>query len=74
MPVVKKRHEKLSEREQYVLNGIVEGKRFKEMAAELELDLRTVSTYHMRLLRKMGMQSDADLIRYALRHKLIERD
>lgn len=60
-----------SPRELYVFNGIVNGKRIKQMAHELNLDIRTVSTYKIRLLKKMGMQTDAEVIRYAIVSKLL---
>ena len=58
-------HERLSNRELEVLRGIVQGHAIKEMAADLELSEKTVSTYRARLLEKMGMKHNAELVRYA---------
>ena len=44
----------------------------KEIAEELFLSVRTVSTYRARLLEKMKMKTNAELIRYALQNKLVD--
>jgi DNA-binding NarL/FixJ family response regulator len=46
------------------------GKAVSEIAAELSLSIKTVSTYRARLLEKMGMESNAQLIRYTVQHTL----
>jgi DNA-binding NarL/FixJ family response regulator len=51
---------------------IAAGKAIKEIAAELFLSVRTVSTYRARVLEKMKMKTNADLIRYALQHDLVD--
>jgi two-component system, NarL family, invasion response regulator UvrY len=63
-------HEDLSNREMQVLVRIGCGKEVKEVAAELNLSVKTVSTYRSRILAKMGMSTNAQLIRYAIQHSL----
>lgn len=63
-------HEKLSDREYRVLLMIGEGKSVGQIALELSLSVKTVSTYRARLLEKMGLQNNADLIRYVIDHGL----
>jgi DNA-binding NarL/FixJ family response regulator len=63
-------HEALSDRELDVLVRICRGQSIKAIAADLSLSPKTVSTYHSRIRRKLGLQSDADLIRYALEQHL----
>lgn len=64
-------HETLSDREFTVLLRIGAGKSVSEIADELGLSVKTVSTYRARILEKMNMHSNADLIRYVIDHKLI---
>jgi two-component system invasion response regulator UvrY len=64
-------HERLSDREYEVMKGIALGKSVKELAEELTLSVKTVSTYRTRVLEKMHMKSNAELIRYALEHQLV---
>jgi DNA-binding NarL/FixJ family response regulator len=63
-------HEALSDREMQVLVMIGSGKQVTEIAEELNLSAKTVSTYRSRILLKMGMETNAQLIRYALQHGL----
>ena len=63
-------HESLSNREFQVLCLLASGKGLKEIAAELEVSAKTVSTFRSRTLEKLDLQSTADLIRYATEHKL----
>jgi two-component system, NarL family, invasion response regulator UvrY len=63
-------HESLSDREFQVLGMIGSGKLVSEIAEELSLSIKTVSTYRARILEKMGMSSSAQLIRYAVQHLL----
>jgi two-component system, NarL family, invasion response regulator UvrY len=63
-------HELLSSREYQIFRMIGAGKSVKEIARELCLAPTTVSTYRAHVLEKMGMKSNADLIRYALEHRL----
>lgn len=65
-------HELLSDREFQVLRMIASGKRVKEIAEELSLSVKTVSTYRARILEKTGMKTTVELIRYAFRAHLVE--
>jgi DNA-binding NarL/FixJ family response regulator len=67
-----KAHEDLSNREYQVLRGIAAGKPLKEIAKELFLSVRTVSTYRARVLEKMKMKGNSEVIRYAVDNKLID--
>lgn len=63
-------HERLSDREFEVMRRIASGKTVGEIAAEMHLSVKTVSTYRSRLLEKMDMSSNAELTRYAIEHGL----
>ncbi|MGB7845722.1 MAG: response regulator transcription factor [Candidatus Acidiferrum sp.] len=65
-------HELLSDREFQVLRSIASGKSVKQIAEELSLSVKTVSTYRTRILEKTGLKTTADLIRYALREQLVD--
>lgn len=65
-------HETLSDREYQILCMLASGKTIKTIADNLFISDKTVSTYRYRVLRKMGMSSNAELIRYAIRHFLVE--
>jgi DNA-binding NarL/FixJ family response regulator len=65
-------HSTLSERERQVLLFIAAGKATKEIAFELSLSIKTVSTYRTRLMTKMKLGTNAALIRYAIQHRLVE--
>ena len=65
-------HELLSDREFQVLRMLAMGKTVKEMAEDLSLSVKTVSTYRSRILEKTGMKTNADLIRYALQAQLVD--
>jgi DNA-binding NarL/FixJ family response regulator len=64
-------HELLSRRELELLKLLAHGKSQKEAAEDMGLNIKTVSTYHVRLLQKMKLNTDVDLTRYALRHNLV---
>lgn len=66
------RHETLSDREFQVMQLMATGKTLTEIAEELSLSAKTVSTYRTRLLEKLDLKSNAELMRYALEHGLIE--
>ena len=68
----KQPHENLSNRELEVLRLIASGKTIKEIAAELSLSDKTISTYRRRILDKMTMKTNIDLAHYALRNGLVE--
>ena len=63
-------HEYLSDREFQVFHMIALGKPLKEIAAELSISTTTVSTHRARLLDKMNMETNADLVRYASQNGL----
>ncbi len=65
-------HETLSSREYQVMRLLADGKAVGEIAAALHLSVNTVSTYRARLLEKMGMASNAELTRYAFKHRLVQ--
>jgi DNA-binding NarL/FixJ family response regulator len=65
-------HHDLSDREFEVMKLIAAGKSVKQIAAELALGEKTIFTYRSRLLEKLGLTSDVDVARYALRHKLVD--
>ena len=63
--------ETLSDREYEVLVSIASGKRIKQIADEMSLSIKTVSTYHSRILEKLKLNNDAQLIRYAIEQGVI---
>jgi DNA-binding NarL/FixJ family response regulator len=66
----KQPHESLSNREFQILCMIAQGKSLKNIAIELFISEKTVSTYRSRILEKMNMSNNSDLIRYVLEHNL----
>jgi DNA-binding NarL/FixJ family response regulator len=64
-------HELLSDREYQVLRMIGMGRTVSEIAAELSLSVKTVSTYRTRILEKMAMRTSAELMRYVIARKLV---
>ena len=65
-------HESLSNREFQVLCRMSSGETVTEIAHDLDLSAKTVSTYRSRILDKLGMSSNAELVRYAVRHRLVD--
>lgn len=65
-------HERLSDREFEVLRMIALGKTISQIAVELHLGPTTISTYRARILEKMNMTTTAELMRYALRHGVVD--
>src|SRR5262249_55603790 len=65
-------HTLLSDREFQVFELLVAGKGVTEIGERLNLSVKTVSTHKARLMQKMGMSNQAELIRYAITHKLID--
>ena len=63
-------HEALSDREYQVLRMIGQGRTVTEIATELSLSVKTVSTYRTRILEKTGMRTNAELMRYVMAHRL----
>lgn len=65
-------HAALSDREFQVLRMLASGKSLSEMAEELALSVKTISTYRTRILEKMNMKSNAELIHYAVKNGLVD--
>jgi len=68
----KEPHETLSDRELQVLRMMALGKSVRDIAAELGLSDKTISTYRTRVLEKLELKTTADLMRYALRAGLVD--
>jgi len=64
-------YEKLSDREYQVMKMLAGGKTVKEAAAELSLSVKTVSTYRTRILEKLGLTSNVDIARFAMKAGLV---
>jgi DNA-binding NarL/FixJ family response regulator len=65
-------HQALSDREDQVLRLLAAGKTVSQIAEELALSVKTVSTYRGRILAKLGLETTAALVRYALERGLVE--
>ena len=65
-------HETLSDREYQVMIMIANGETIKDIADNLCLSIKTISTYRSRILEKMRMKNNAELMHYAIKHKLAE--
>jgi DNA-binding NarL/FixJ family response regulator len=63
-------HERLSDRELQVLCMIASGKTVSGIASELNISVKTVSTYRTRLTEKMGMHTNAEMIAYAVKNNI----
>jgi DNA-binding NarL/FixJ family response regulator len=65
-------HASLSDRELQVFHMIAAGKSVSEVAATLTLSVKTVSTHKTRIMQKLNVGNQTELIRYAMRHRLID--
>lgn len=65
------RHATLSDREYQVLRLIGTGRTVSQIAEELSLSVKTVSTYRSRILEKMNLRTTAELMRYVIAHRLV---
>ena len=65
-------HTTLSDREYEVFRMLVNGRTVTEIAASLHLSGKTVSTHKARLMEKLGIENNADLVHYAVRHRLAD--
>jgi DNA-binding NarL/FixJ family response regulator len=65
-------HESLSDREFLILRMIASGKPVSAIARDLSLSVKTVSTYRARLLEKMSMSNNSELVHYAFQNQLVE--
>lgn len=66
-------HESLSDREFLILRQIASGKTVSAIAKDLSLSVKTISTYRTRLLEKMAMANNSELVQYAFQYQLVER-
>jgi DNA-binding NarL/FixJ family response regulator len=64
-------HEVLSDREFQVLQMLAAGRSINEIAEACALSAKTISTHKMRLMQKLGLSNNAEVIRYAIRHGMI---
>jgi DNA-binding NarL/FixJ family response regulator len=64
-------HARLSPRENEVMSMLLQGRRLKEIAAELQISVKTVTTHRARLLRKLRLEDNLGLYRYGIRNGLI---
>jgi DNA-binding NarL/FixJ family response regulator len=69
-PAPKERHDTLSDREFQVLLEVAKGKKVKEIADELHISPKTVSTYRTRIFEKLKLSTTAELVRYVMEHGL----
>jgi len=65
-------HQTLSDREYQVMCMIASGKAVKEIAAQMFLSPKTISTYRSRILEKMNLKSNVELIHYAIHNQLVD--
>ena len=65
-------HDKLSDREYKVMCLLAAGKGISEIATELFLSPATVGTYRSRILSKLDLKNTAELVRYAVEHRLVD--
>jgi len=65
------RHAALSDREFQVFTRLVSGESVTDIAAALHLSAKTISTHKARLMEKLGLDNNAELVRYALEHRLV---
>ena len=65
-------HELLSDREFEVLRAIASGRTVSQIAADIHLSVKTVSTYRARILEKMQMKTNAELTTYAIKNNLVQ--
>ena len=64
-------HETLSDREYEVMSRIASGKTVTEIAEELSLSAKTISTYRARVLEKLSVKNSAEIVKYAIRNGLV---
>lgn len=65
-------HEALSQRERHIMMKIVRGHSLTEIGVQMSLSVKTVSTYRSRLLQKLGIASNAELVQYAMRNGMVD--
>ncbi len=65
-------HQSLSDREFEIVRLLASGKRASEIADQLHLSVKTVSTYRARILEKLNLRTTAEIMRYAIQHGLVD--
>ena len=65
-------HESLSQRERHIMMKIVKGQSLTDIGVQMSLSVKTVSTYRTRLLQKLAISSNAELVQYAMRNGLVD--
>jgi DNA-binding NarL/FixJ family response regulator len=66
-------HQLLTDREYLVFLALAKGKRLADIANENSLNIKTISTYRTRLLKKMHLSTNADVIHYAIKYQLLDQ-
>jgi DNA-binding NarL/FixJ family response regulator len=64
-------HSKLTDREFEVMKSIIKGKSLTHIAEELSLSVKTISTYRRRVLNKLNLKNNSELIRYGMDYDLV---
>jgi len=64
--------DRLTSRERQIVQLLAEGKTSKEIATALDISVKTADTHRANLMRKLNLHSLADIVRYAIRNKMIE--
>jgi DNA-binding NarL/FixJ family response regulator len=72
MPHADGLHTSLSDREFQVFQRLARGTSVSDIAHQLNVSVKTVSTHKARLMEKMGLANHVELIHYAIRHRLID--
>ena len=70
----KPEYKNLSDREFEVLKRIASGQPLTEIAEHLSLSVKTISTYRSRILNKLGLNNNSDIVRYAMNHRLLNNE
>lgn len=65
-------HEKLSPRELQIMLKMIGGVSLTEIGVQMCISVKTVGTYRTRILEKLGLSSNAELVQYAMRHRLLD--
>lgn len=65
-------HQRLSDREYQIVCMIGSGKTVSEIAEELQLSIKTISTYRVRVLEKLNLKNNAEIARYAIKGRLVD--
>ncbi len=65
-------HERLSDREYLVMHHLASGQTVSEIADALHLSIKTISTYRSRILEKLKLKNNVELVHYAIRNRLVE--